>query len=284
MFHRVALSAILFLYREVLETDLPWMEEIGRPRAERRLPVVLSTAEVARLLDSVDADHDTLVRLLYGTGLRLMEALRLRVKDVDFERRVIVVREGKGGKDRLVMLPQALASPLRAQLAAARAVWAGDRAADRPGVELPGALAEKFPRADRSWAWFWLWPAPRESVDPRSGAERRHHRHGDGVARAIATAARRAGLAKRVSAHTLRHSFATHLLESGVDLRRVQELLGHADVSTTMIDTHGMRNAAAGLRSPLDALDRPGSPEAFDAARAAPRSRRCDPAAIGRTA
>jgi integron integrase len=252
--HRQALSALLFLYRQVLDLQLPWMQDIGRPQARHRLPVVLSREEVARFLPQVESSYQLMARLLYGSGLRLMECLRLRIKDLDFDRRVIVVREGKGGKDRVVMLPGALHDELRSQLAVARALWTQDRAAKSAGVHLPYALNRKFPRAGESWSWFWLWPANGLSVDPRSDIQRRHHVQEDGVGRALARAVARAGIAKKVTAHTLRHSFATHLLESGVDIRRVQELLGHADVSTTMIYTHVLTSAAAGVPSPLDSL------------------------------
>ena len=252
--HRQALSAILFLYKEVLDTDLPWMQQIGRPQARQRVPVVLSRDEVALLLPHVTGAYGLVARLLYGAGLRLMECLRLRVKDADFDRKVIVVREGKGGKDRVVMLPSALQPDLRSQLAASRALWAADRAFARPGVCLPDALSVKYPRAGESWAWHWVFPSPVLALDPRSGARRRHHVYEQTVGRALAQAVDRAGLAKKVTAHTLRHSFATHLLEAGVDIRRVQELLGHSDVSTTMIYTHVLKSSAAGLPSPLDAL------------------------------
>jgi len=252
--HRQALSAILFVYKEVLDTELPWMQQIGRPQAGQRVPVVLSREEVARLLPHVAGVYGLVARLLYGAGLRLMEGLRLRVKDLDFDRKVIVVREGKGGKDRVVMLPSALEAALRAQFAASRVLWAEDRAASRPGVSLPDALSAKYPRAGESWAWHWVFPSPVLAVDPRSGVRRRHHLCEQTVGRALAQAVARAGLARKVSAHTLRHSFATHVLESGVDIRRVQELLGHSDVSTTMIYTHVLKSSAAGLPSPLDAL------------------------------
>lgn len=262
--HRQALSALLFLYRQVLDLQLPWMQDIGRPQARQRLPVVLSREEVARLLPQVEPGYQLIARLLYGSGLRLMECLRLRVKDLDFDRRVIVVRDGKGGKDRVVMLPGVVHDELRRQLAMARALWARDRAAGVSGVHLPYALSRKCLRAGESWSWFWVWPSSVLSLDPRSGAQRRHHAYEDGVGRALARAVTRAGLAKKVTAHTLRHSFATHLLESGVDIRRVQELLGHADVSTTMVYTHVLKNAAAGTPSPLDSLESPIGPPLSD--------------------
>lgn len=252
--HKQALCALLFLYREVLGLDVPWLDEIGRPKSTQRIPVVLSREEVTRLLSAMNGPYALVSRLLYGCGLRLLEGLRLRVKDVDFDRQVIVVREGKGGKDRVVMLPASLRDSLRAQLAASRERWAHDRACQRAGVWMPAALDVKYPRAGQSWAWHWVWPASAVSVDPRSGLERRHHLHESGVSRAIGLAVARAAIPKKVTAHTLRHSFATHLLESGVDIRRVQELLGHSDVSTTMIYTHVLKSSAAGLPSPLDAL------------------------------
>ncbi len=252
--HKQALCALLFLYREVLGLEVPWLNDIGRPATRQRMPVVLSRDETARLLAALQGPHALLCRLLYGCGLRLFEGLRLRVKDLDFDRQVIVVREGKGGKDRVVMLPQSLRTALQAQLQSARALWARDRAAQRAGVWMPFALDAKSPRAGQSWPWFWVFPSPVLSVDPRSGIERRHHLHESGAARALVPAAARAQIAKKVTAHTLRHSFATHLLESGVDIRRVQELLGHSDVSTTMIYTHVLRSSAAGLPSPLDQL------------------------------
>lgn len=250
--HRQALAAILFLYKEVIQVELPWMTDIVRPKERVRVPTVLSQAEVQRLLAGLEGEMSVLGRLLYGTGMRLMEGLRLRVKDVDFDRYEVLVREGKGGKDRRVMLPLSLVDALREQIARARLVWEADRAAGRPGVQMPAALARKYPRADVSWPWFWVWPSPTLSVDPRSGVERRHHLFEQRLQRAMQAACRLARLTKPVTVHTLRHSFATHLLESGYDIRTVQELLGHSDVSTTMIYTHVLNKGGRGVVSPLD--------------------------------
>lgn len=253
--HRQALSALLFLYGKVLGQDLPWMAEMGRPVAHRRLPVVLSQAEVAAVLaEFPEGEHALLARLLYGTGLRITEALQLRVKDVDFANHAIFVRAGKGGKDRVVMLPQSLVPALRRQLAQARLVWTGDVEAGRAGVELPDALERKYPRAGRSWNWFWVFPQDHHSTDPRSGVVRRHHLYDQTFQRAFKRAAKAAGISKPATPHTLRHCFATHLLQSGSDIRTVQELLGHADVATTMIYTHVLKVGGMGARSPLDAL------------------------------
>ncbi|MBK1715734.1 integron integrase [Rubrivivax gelatinosus] len=252
--HRQALSALLFLYGKVLGQSLPWMNEIGRPVPKRRLPVVLAPDEVAAVLGRLDGTHRLLAELLYGTGLRITEALQLRVKDIDFAQRAIVVRAGKGGKDRVVMLPATLETPLRGQLRSVHAVWAGDAAAGRAGVALPDALERKYQRAGSSWAWFWVFPQASHSVDPRSGVVRRHHLYPGTFQRAFGRALRAAGIAKPATPHTLRHSFATHLLQSGSDIRTVQELLGHADVSTTMIYTHVLRLGGFAVRSPLDRL------------------------------
>lgn len=254
--HRQALCALLFLYREVLgQQDLPWLRQIGRPVERRRIPTVLTVAEVQAVLARLEGVTGLLARLLYGTGMRMAEALALRVKDVDFARRVIVVRSGKGGKDRVVMLPAALLQPLQAQLEAARTLWSADRQAQRPGVALPHALAAKYPRAGAAWAWQWVFPSPLLSVDPRSGIERRHHLHEGRLQRDLKAAVASAGIARPVSVHTLRHCFATHLLQTGVDIRTVQELLGHSDVSTTMIYTHVLKVAAGSTCSPLDRIE-----------------------------
>jgi integron integrase len=252
--HNQALSAILFLYREVLAIELPWLNGINRPTQKRRIPSVLTKDEVARLLAQMQGETALIAQLLYGTGLRLMEGMRLRIKDVDFDRQVIIVRDAKGGKDRVVMLPRSLVTALRMQLLAARAQWEADRVAQRGGVETPHALEKKYPKVGYSWAWFWIFPSPTFSIDPRSGVERRHHLYEDRVQRALKRAVPLAGIAKPVSVHTLRHSFATHLLQAGTDIRTVQELLGHSDVSTTMIYTHVLKVAAGGTASPLDAL------------------------------
>lgn len=235
------------------------MEELGRPKYQKRLPVVLSHDEVARLLQSmIDSagtdEHRLLAQLLYGTGMRLMEGIRLRVKDVDFERRVIVVREGKGAKDRIVMLPAALEKPLRLQFERVRLLWQDDRSRGRSGVHLPHALARKYPRAAASLSWFWVFPQAEHAVDPRSGAEQRHHIVPQTFQRAFKRAVDAAGIHKPATPHTLRHSFATHLLLAGYDIRTVQELLGHADVSTTMIYTQVLRLGGGAVRSPLDGL------------------------------
>lgn len=249
-----ARAALLFLYKEVLHVDLPWLGEVVAARASRRLPVVLTPREAAALLQQLSGPVGLLAALLYGTGLRLLEGLRLRVKDVEFTRREIVVRQGKGGKDRVTVLPENLVLPLQAQLAHARALHQADLAAGRGAVWLPDALAVKAPAWARAWGWQWVFPSPRLAVDPRGGVVRRHHLNEASVQKAVLLAARRAGIAKPCSPHVLRHSFATHLLQAGYDIRTVQELLGHADVKTTQIYTHVLQRGARAVRSPLDAL------------------------------
>lgn len=247
-----ALNAIVFLFREVLRLELEGPIAPVRAKRPQRLPVVLTRAEVRAILEQLPGGYQLMARLLYGAGLRLMECLRLRVKDLDFAQRQILVRDGKGMKDRVTMLPDSLAGPLRAHLEGVRAVFQQDLAAGQPGVYLPFALERKYPNAGREWAWQYVFPAESPALDPRSGQVRRHHVHESGLQKAVRAAARRAGVAKRVSCHTFRHSFATHLLESGYDIRTVQELLGHNDVTTTMIYTHVLNRGGLAVRSPLD--------------------------------
>jgi len=247
-----ALSALLFLYREVLGTELPWMDDIRRAKRPERLPVVLSRDEVMRLLGQMNGTHELMAGLLYGAGLRLMECVRLRVQDVDFVRREITVRQGKGGKDRRTVLPAASVSALQEQLAATKRVHERDVRAGFGAVWLPNALDRKYRNAASEWIWQYVFPARARSIDPRSGVERRHHIDEKTLQRAVRVAAQAAGIDKHASCHTLRHSFATHLLEAGSDIRTIQELLGHADVSTTMIYTHVLNKGGRGVLSPLD--------------------------------
>ncbi|HEX2825666.1 MAG TPA: integron integrase [Burkholderiales bacterium] len=247
-----ARSALLFLYKEVLGMELPWLDDVVTAKRPAKLPVVLTVDEVRRLLDRTDGVHGLVLTLLYGTGMRVLEALRLRVKDVDFESREIVVREGKGLRDRVTMLPESLIADLRLQLERARRIHAIDLEDGYGEVYLPFALARKYPRAGREWRWQYVFPADRRSKDPRGGAIRRHHVLPQAVQRALHEALRRAGIAKPATPHTLRHSFATHLLDSGYDIRTVQELLGHQDVSTTMIYTHVLNKGGRAVVSPLD--------------------------------
>ena len=247
-----ALSALLFLYRVVLSMDLPWMESIVRAKRPRRVPTVLSRDEVQRLLAAMDGRPWLIASLLYGTGMRLMECLRLRVKDVDFARNEITVRDGKGGKDRRTMLPRCLAEPLQREIDRSRVLHAQDLAEGFGEARLPHALARKYVNAARDFGWQFVFPSASRSRDPLDGTIRRHHFDDAILARALKRARTRAGIAKPLSAHTLRHSFATHLLESGYDLRTIQELLGHADVSTTQIYTHVLNRGGHGVASPLD--------------------------------
>lgn len=247
-----ALNALVFLYKAVLGRPLGEIGDFARARRARKVPVVLSAEEVRALLAGLDGTARLMGQLLYGAGLRLMECVRLRVKDVDLQRGVITLQETKGGHGRVTMLPEAVRGELRAQLARARTRWQEDRAADLPGVHLPDALARKYPGAETSWPWFWLFPSPAVSTDPRTGLLRRHHIYEDTLQRAVKRAAAAAGIAKPVGPHVLRHSFATHLLEGGTDIRTLQTLLGHRDVATTMIYTHVTKLPGIGVRSPLD--------------------------------
>jgi len=247
-----AKAALLFLYREVLEQDLPWLQNVEQAKAPKRLPVVLTQDEVQAVLSRLSGTHWLVAGLLYGSGLRIMEALRLRIKDVEFARGEILVREGKGFKDRVTMLPAVLAEPLKAHLKQVRELHEQDVAEGYGEVYLPYALDRKYPNAGREWGWQYVFPSKNRSVDPRSGVVRRHHVQDQAIQRAIRQAVRDAGIIKPATPHTLRHSFATHLLTSGYDIRTVQELLGHKDVATTMIYTHVLNKGGRGVTSPLD--------------------------------
>lgn len=249
-----ALSAILFLYEHVLEQPLDRMEGVVRARRPKRLPVVLTVDEVSRVMAHLTGDKWLIAMLLYGGGLRLLEALRLRVKDLDFERGEITVREGKGDKDRVTMLPQAVIRPLQQHLQHVKTKHEQDVADGYGRVELPYALARKYPNADREWCWQFVFPQERRWFNRKTGEQGRHHVHESLVQKAIKAAVRKAGLTKRVTSHTFRHSFATHLLVGGYDIRTVQELLGHSDVKTTMIYTHVLNRGGRGVRSPADGL------------------------------
>ena len=247
------LNALLFLYRYVLDKPLEGVNAL-RSRKPRILPVVLSRPEVRGLLSCLDGRSRLVAELLYGGGLRIMEALRLRIKDIDIEKRQLTIRQPKGNRDRVTVLPSQAIPGLRAQIDEARDLWQADRSEAIAGVWLPKALSKKYPRASTEWKWFWVFPSNRHSWDPRGRIVRRHHVNESGVRKAIRKAARAAGIEKKATSHSLRHSFATHLLENGSDIRTVQELLGHRSVRTTMIYTHVMNNGPLGVMSPLDVM------------------------------
>lgn len=248
-----ALAALLFLYREVLGRELQGLDAAVRPRRTRPIPVVMSRAEVRAVLEALPGDHRLIGTLLYGGGLRLLEGLRLRIKDVDLDRRQLLVREGKGRRDRRCPLPMRAQESLTAHLRRVRESYERD-CEQGIGVQLPNALLRKYPSAGQEWGWYWLFPARRPTTDRRTGELFRHHLHETAVQRAVKRAAARAGLAKRIGCHTFRHSFATHLLEDGSDIRTVQQLLGHKDVRTTMIYTHVLETGPLGVTSPADRL------------------------------
>jgi integron integrase len=249
-----ALSALVFMYKHVLEVAPPWMENAVRAKPRKNLPVVLTKAEVQLLLTKIRPDFQLMGKLLYGAGLRLMELVRLRIKDIDFGYKSIIVRDGKGAKDRVVMLPDSLITPLESHLKERKTLYQDDLKKGQADVFLPHALTRKYPNAKNEWIWQYVFASKNIAEDPRTGIQRRHHVYEQSIQRAVRQATRDAGINKKVSPHTLRHSFATHLLESGYDIRTIQELLGHKHVETTMIYTHVLKQGGQGVQSPLDTL------------------------------
>jgi integron integrase len=249
-----ALAAILFLYRHVLGLDLPWLKEIVRARRPARLPTVLSRKEISRILSKMNGTPKLMASLLYGSGLRLMECCRLRVKDIDFSRQILEVRQGKGRKDRMTILPNALEDRLKEHLRSVRRRFLKDLSNNTGRVALPEGLEAKFPNGGKEWPWHWVFPAPRTYLHTKFGKRYRHHLHQTVLQRAVRQALLASGISRRASCHTFRHSFATHLLEDGTDIRTIQELLGHKDLSTTMIYTHVLQRGARGTRSPFDRI------------------------------
>ena len=252
-----ALQALLFLYREVLQINLPWMDSVVRARQSRHLPTVLTDQEVGQVMAQLEGQTRLVAQLLYGSGLRLSEALSLRTKDIEFSRRELIVRNGKGGKDRVTVLPSALVMPLKQRLARLHRWYERERKEGGPGVSMPLGLRRKFPTASFSWGWLYVFPCATTCVDPYDGSRIRHHLHPQTVQRAVKRALSRAGISKPAGCHTFRHCFATRLLENGYDIRTVQELLGHTDVRTTMIYTHVLNRGGRAVRSPLDGLEHP---------------------------
>ncbi len=249
-----AFNALLFFFRHVCDQDLGDLRQVIRARKKQRLPTVLSKNEVVLLFDNLQGQKRLMCQLIYGSGMRLNECIRLRIKDLDFERGCVMVRAAKGDKDRETLLPQSLHTDLQAHVNSIKKLYDADQRSDLAGVYLPDALARKFPSASKEWGWFWVFPSRKLAVDPHSGKIRRHHIHSSGLRRSLKTALAAAGIAKPANVHSLRHSFATHLIEDGHDIRTVQELLGHANVQTTMIYTHVARRNRLGVKSPLDRL------------------------------
>jgi integron integrase len=247
-----AFNAILFLFRHILDKNIEDIGDAVRAKRNRRLPVVLTRSEIDRLFGNMHGINRLMARLVYGCGLRLQECLQVRIKDIDLEREALTVRSGKGDKDRETVLPVSLKDDLKAQIERSRSVYEQDRARNAAGVMMPGALDRKYPKACKEWVWFWVFPSYMESIDPKSGTVRRHHVHHSNLQRAIKAAGHHAEIHKRITVHTLRHSFATHMLENGYDIRTIQDLLGHSDLRTTMIYTHVVKKNRHGVVSPLD--------------------------------